>query len=128
MGGGESRNVKFPSEALTNFTFPFAVTYKGSNDPGSAVFVDLGRKCGLVGDSRSNIIVNYKITVRSPFSLALTYETYRTFLAFFVAWYTLLDYHRLTSHRKHILVPLPTTNSSRRRGEWITGLLLNTSH
>jgi len=63
MGGGESRNVKFPSEALTNFTFPFAVTYKGSNDPGSAVFVDLGRKCGLVGDSRSNIIVNYKITL-----------------------------------------------------------------
>ncbi|KAF6763944.1 hypothetical protein DFP72DRAFT_873826 [Ephemerocybe angulata] len=63
MGGGESNNIEFKSNEHTNFTFPFALQYKSSNDPGSAVFVDLGTKCGLGGGPKSDIKVKYKITL-----------------------------------------------------------------
>ena len=64
MGGGEAENIKFPSNTQTDFTFPFALSYKSSDDPGSQVFVDLGSKCGIGGGTRSDITVKYKITVR----------------------------------------------------------------
>lgn len=69
MGGGEAENIEFKSRSLTNFTFPFALTYKSSDDPGSQVFVDLGSKCGIGGGPRSDITVKYKITVRRPFEI-----------------------------------------------------------
>lgn len=63
MGGGEARNIEFKSGEQTNFTFPFALAYRAADDPGSAVFADLGQKCGFGDSRRQNIVINYKLTV-----------------------------------------------------------------
>jgi len=65
MGGGEANNVKFAAGEKTEFTFPFALRYRSSDDPGNAVFVDLGQKCGIDGRPKSDIKVDYKLTVRN---------------------------------------------------------------
>ena len=63
MGGGEANDINFKSGEQTEFTFPFSLKYKSSDDPGNQVFIDLGTKCGLGGGARSDITVKYKITV-----------------------------------------------------------------
>ncbi|KAJ3519797.1 hypothetical protein NMY22_g13036 [Coprinellus aureogranulatus] len=63
MGGGEAENIEIKSRELTEFTFPFALRYRSSDDPENKVFVDLGSKCGIGGGPRSDITVKYKITV-----------------------------------------------------------------
>ncbi|KAH6918377.1 hypothetical protein BKA70DRAFT_1247022 [Coprinopsis sp. MPI-PUGE-AT-0042] len=65
VGGGEARDIEFKSGEETDFTFPFALSYKSTDDPGSAVFADLGQKCGFSGERRQNIVINYKLTVES---------------------------------------------------------------
>jgi hypothetical protein len=64
VGGGELRNVDIKSDDQTNVTFPFALSYRSADDPGSAVFADLGQKCGFGGGRRQNIVVNYRLTVK----------------------------------------------------------------
>jgi len=59
IGGGSLSNVVFKSGENTNITFPFAVNYKTSADPGGKILSDLATKCG----SKSDVTVNYKITV-----------------------------------------------------------------
>lgn len=62
VGQGILNNVVIHSNAQTNLTFPFSLDYIISIDPQHLILVDLAQKCGLVG-SKSNISVNYKITV-----------------------------------------------------------------
>jgi len=63
IGGGYAANIKFNSDTQTNFTFPFSLRYKTSDDPKSAVILDLASKCGVGGNARSDITVDYKITL-----------------------------------------------------------------
>ncbi|KAF8163487.1 hypothetical protein B0H34DRAFT_325584 [Crassisporium funariophilum] len=63
VGGGYASNIVFKSTSQTNFTFPFALTYNSTQDPRSAVILDLASKCGVSGGAKSNIKVNYKITL-----------------------------------------------------------------
>ncbi|KAG6874241.1 hypothetical protein C0995_003787 [Termitomyces sp. Mi166 len=63
VGEGDSKNVVFNANQLTNWTFPFTITYKSTDDPQGLIVRDLASKCGATG-AKSNIDVNYKITAR----------------------------------------------------------------
>lgn len=63
MGGGIANNIDFKSRAQTNFTFPFMLTYNSTQAEANAIFSDLASKCGLTGGAKSNLNINYKITV-----------------------------------------------------------------
>ncbi|KAF5380861.1 hypothetical protein D9615_004047 [Tricholomella constricta] len=62
LGEGISKDVVFRANQLTNWTFPFAIQYKTTDDPQGLILQDLASKCG-VGGAKSNIKVNYKITL-----------------------------------------------------------------
>lgn len=62
VGGGSAANIDFKSHSQTNFTFPFSLIYNNTEDTG-AIIADLATKCGVVGGTKSNIVVNYKITL-----------------------------------------------------------------
>lgn len=64
VGGGEANDIVFASGEHTNFTFPFQLSYRSADDPGSAVFIDLGEKCGIGGTTRKqDISVDYKLSL-----------------------------------------------------------------
>jgi hypothetical protein len=63
VGGGIANNIDFKSRAQTNFTFPFMLTYNSSQAEANAIFSDLASKCGLGGGTKSNLNINYKITL-----------------------------------------------------------------
>ena len=63
MGGGITKNIDFKSRSQTNFTFPFTLSYNSSQAEASAIFSDLASKCGVSGGAKSNLIINYKISV-----------------------------------------------------------------
>ncbi|KAF8911974.1 hypothetical protein CPB84DRAFT_1760926 [Gymnopilus junonius] len=64
VGGGQANNIVFKSNSQTNFTFPFALNYNSTADPGGAIILDLAQKCGVTpGSTKSNINVNYSITL-----------------------------------------------------------------
>ncbi|KAF9526973.1 hypothetical protein CPB83DRAFT_856904 [Crepidotus variabilis] len=62
IGGGNAVDINFASGHQTNFTFPFNLMYSPSNDPSGKVLTDIATKCGL-GGTRSNLSINYKITL-----------------------------------------------------------------
>jgi len=68
IGGGTSENIIFHSRSQTNFTFPFMLSYQTTLDPQGKILIDLANKCGVNGGTKSNISVNYKITVSSLLS------------------------------------------------------------
>ncbi|KAL0946645.1 hypothetical protein HGRIS_012839 [Hohenbuehelia grisea] len=63
IGGGVSNDIVFNSHSQKNFTFPFAINYKMQNDPSNKVLVDLATKCGFPSGVKSDIAVDYKITL-----------------------------------------------------------------
>lgn len=63
IGGGNATDITFRSHSQTNFTFPFTIAYQKSLDPNNKILVDIATKCGFIGGSRSQITVNYKITL-----------------------------------------------------------------
>ena len=63
VGGGIANNLDFKSRSQTNFTFPLMLTYNSTQAEANAIFSDLASKCGLTGGSKSNLNINYKITV-----------------------------------------------------------------
>jgi len=63
VGGGESNDIVFKSGEQTDFTFPFKLSYRSADDPGSAVFIDLGERCGVDGRPKRDLSVNYKLTL-----------------------------------------------------------------
>ncbi|KAH0583758.1 hypothetical protein J132_00769 [Termitomyces sp. J132] len=62
VGEGDAKNVVFKANQLTNWTFPFTITYKTTDDPQGRIIQDLGSKCGATGP-KSNIDVTYTITL-----------------------------------------------------------------
>jgi len=63
IGGGVANNILFKSDTETNFTFPFALTYNPSSDASGQVLADIATKCGVGGGQRSDISVNYQLTL-----------------------------------------------------------------
>lgn len=63
IGGGTANNIFFKSGTETNFTFPFDLTYNPSSDASGQVLADIATKCGVGGGQRSDISVNYQLTV-----------------------------------------------------------------
>lgn len=63
VGGGEKDNINFKSHSQTTFNFPLTLTYNVNDDPNKAVLTDLLTKCGIIGGSKQNLEVEYKITV-----------------------------------------------------------------
>ncbi|KAG6814506.1 hypothetical protein H0H92_000031 [Tricholoma furcatifolium] len=62
IGEGNATNVVFNANTLTNWTFPFSLTYITTDDPQGLIIEDLASKCGVTG-KKSDITVNYKITL-----------------------------------------------------------------
>ncbi|TFK30123.1 hypothetical protein FA15DRAFT_663486 [Coprinopsis marcescibilis] len=63
VGGGESRDIVFKARERTDVEFPFALRYRAADDPGQAVFVDIGGRCGVGGGQRQNLNIKYKLTL-----------------------------------------------------------------
>jgi LEA14-like dessication related protein len=63
IGGGSQTDITFHSHSQTNFTFPFTISYKKSLDPSDQILADIATKCGFINGNRSQIKVNYKITL-----------------------------------------------------------------
>jgi len=63
IGGGSQTDITFHSHSQTNFTFPFTISYKSSLDPNKEILTDIATKCGFIGGTKSQITVNYKITL-----------------------------------------------------------------
>jgi len=63
IGGGSQKDITFHSHSQTNFTFPFTISYKKSLDPNNQILTDIATKCGFIGGNRSQIKVDYKITL-----------------------------------------------------------------
>jgi len=63
VGGGSADNIDFKTRSQTNFTFPFTLTYNSSEPQASAIFSDLATKCGVTGGTKSNLIIDYQITL-----------------------------------------------------------------
>ncbi|KAG6824556.1 hypothetical protein H0H93_001905, partial [Arthromyces matolae] len=61
VGEGDSKNVVFKANQLTNWTFPFTLDYRTTSDPQGLIVRDIATKCGVLG-TKSNINVNYRIT------------------------------------------------------------------
>lgn len=64
IGGGVLNNINFPSHSDTSFLFPFAINYTESIDPNKKIIQDIAVKCGFIGNSKSDIPVNYKLTLK----------------------------------------------------------------
>ncbi|KAF9265460.1 hypothetical protein L218DRAFT_997427 [Marasmius fiardii PR-910] len=64
LGSGELKNVVFQSNSAKNFTFPFQIDYKFTDDPSLQALVDIANKCGVTGSGqKSNLSFQYKITI-----------------------------------------------------------------
>jgi len=63
VGGGTATNIDFKSRSLTNFTFPFTLSYNSSENQADAIISDIASKCGASGGTKSNLEVNYEITL-----------------------------------------------------------------
>ncbi|KAJ6502430.1 hypothetical protein C8R45DRAFT_976615 [Mycena sanguinolenta] len=63
VGTGTAKNVVLGSHAETNFTFPFTIQYSTSIDPQNLILLDLAKKCGIIGGSKTDLTVDYKITL-----------------------------------------------------------------
>ncbi|KAJ7741536.1 hypothetical protein DFH07DRAFT_964884 [Mycena maculata] len=63
IGNGTANSIDITSHAQTNFTFPFSIDYSTSLDPDDKILLDIAEKCGFIGSGKTNIIVDYKITL-----------------------------------------------------------------
>jgi hypothetical protein len=64
IGGGSKKDVTFGANTEDmEFDFPFSIVYKESDDPNHAILIDLATKCGIIGGKKTQLSVNYKITL-----------------------------------------------------------------
>ncbi|KZT52705.1 hypothetical protein CALCODRAFT_501972 [Calocera cornea HHB12733] len=63
LGSGSVSNVQFKSGTATTFLFPIALNYSTTADPSLGLLTSLGEKCGLGGAQKSDINVNFSITL-----------------------------------------------------------------
>ncbi|CAE6429303.1 unnamed protein product [Rhizoctonia solani] len=64
IGGGVLENINFPSHSDTTFLFPFSINYTEAIDPNRKIIQDIAVKCGFIGNSKSDIPVNYRLTLK----------------------------------------------------------------
>ncbi|KDN51789.1 hypothetical protein RSAG8_00337, partial [Rhizoctonia solani AG-8 WAC10335] len=64
IGGGVLENINFPSHSDTTFLFPFSINYTEAIDPNKKIIQDIAVKCGFIGNSKSDIPVNYSLTLK----------------------------------------------------------------
>ncbi|KAF8610520.1 hypothetical protein BDV93DRAFT_483817 [Ceratobasidium sp. AG-I] len=64
IGGGILNNINFPAHSDTSFLFPFAINYTEAIDPNKTIIKDIAVKCGFIGNSKSDIPVNYQLTLK----------------------------------------------------------------
>jgi len=57
VGGGERQNINIRSNAQTNFTFPFSLSYNTSDTSGTAVLQDIVTKC----EAKQDLTINYEL-------------------------------------------------------------------
>jgi len=64
IGGGTQKNVVFPTNSKTAFTFPFTIEYSQAADPGGKILIDIATKCGFVpGSAKQQLKLNYSLTL-----------------------------------------------------------------
>ncbi|KAL7007024.1 hypothetical protein EMMF5_003250 [Cystobasidiomycetes sp. EMM_F5] len=63
VGGGVLNNVRIPPSSHNTLYFPFNIDYTKQLDPNSLILQDIATKCGFIGDQKSNIKVNYDLTL-----------------------------------------------------------------
>ncbi|GAA5868279.1 hypothetical protein JCM1840_005623 [Sporobolomyces johnsonii] len=61
VGGGSLSNVDIKKYSNTTIHFPFAINYTTAYDPDLSVLKDIATKCGFLGNSSSDLTVNYKV-------------------------------------------------------------------
>ncbi|CEG75272.1 hypothetical protein RMATCC62417_10342 [Rhizopus microsporus] len=61
VGGGYLAEQFVPKYSNFNFTFPFAIQYNPTLDTDQSVLSDLASKCGLTGEKKQDITVDYTI-------------------------------------------------------------------
>ncbi|KAG1145001.1 hypothetical protein G6F37_006979 [Rhizopus arrhizus] len=61
IGGGYLAEHFVPTYSNDNFTFPFAIKYNPALDTDQSVLNDLASKCGLTGEEKQDITVDYTI-------------------------------------------------------------------
>ena len=75
VGGGTANNIDFKSRSQTNFTFPFTLSYNATGAQADAIISDLANKCGVTGGKKSNLEINYKITVSINILVSETWDS-----------------------------------------------------
>jgi hypothetical protein len=63
VGGGDLSNVHINSQATTNISFPFQIIYNPEQDTAQAILSDIAAKCGLLGGPKSQLTVDYDLTL-----------------------------------------------------------------
>lgn len=63
VGGGNQSDVTFPSHTNKTITFPFTVAYTTTMPSSAQILADLATKCGLTGGTKSDITLDYDITL-----------------------------------------------------------------
>nr|GAT53275.1 predicted protein [Mycena chlorophos] len=68
IGSGSASSINIDSKTTTNFTFPFTIDYSTSIDPDDKILFDIASKCGLLGGSKQDLTVAYKIKLGLQFA------------------------------------------------------------
>ncbi|KAK7467246.1 hypothetical protein VKT23_004303 [Stygiomarasmius scandens] len=63
IGQGSKDDIVFPSNSNSSTTFPFNIDYEFADDPNYAVLLDMATKCGVLGGTKSDLTINYKISI-----------------------------------------------------------------
>jgi len=83
IANGEVDNVTIGSKANTTINFPLTVEYSSKTDPNSVALKDLITRCGLTGQAKQKIPLNYKIaTTLSVFNIGIGLPAYTSSTSF----------------------------------------------
>ncbi|KIK30928.1 hypothetical protein PISMIDRAFT_669858 [Pisolithus microcarpus 441] len=63
IGGGNLSDVTFPSHTNKTITFPFSVVYSTTMPSSAEILANLATQCGLTGGTKSDITIDYDITL-----------------------------------------------------------------
>ncbi|CAM0137861.1 hypothetical protein VKS41_001079 [Umbelopsis sp. WA50703] len=63
VGGGQLSNVHINAKGVTNITFPFTIVYDPTQGSDQTMLYDIATKCGLLGQAKQDITVNYDLAL-----------------------------------------------------------------
>ncbi|CAG8490407.1 13700_t:CDS:10 [Acaulospora morrowiae] len=63
IGGGNLTNVDIASKANTTIFFPFSINYNANLDPEYTILVDIAKKCGIIGNNKTKLEIDYTLTL-----------------------------------------------------------------